>query len=123
MAQALRNASFALGASQWQTIVRVTLPAALPSVITGVFLALARIAGETAPLLLTAYGSSFFPSSIDRRTPFLPKYIYDFARSGYPEWEQQAWAAALVLLAVVMLLNVGIRLVTGKRVMSATRSD
>jgi phosphate transport system permease protein len=119
----LRYASYALGANHWQTIVRVTLPAALPAVITGVFLAIARIAGETAPLLLTAYGSSFFPRSINDRTPFLPKYIYDYARSGFPEWEQQAWAAALVLVAVVMVLNVGIRLVTGSRVVSATRAD
>jgi phosphate transport system permease protein len=121
--QSLRNASYALGANHWQTIVRVTVPAALPAVITGVFLAIARIAGETAPLLLTAYGSSFFPRSIDERTPFLPKYIYDYARSGFPEWEQQAWAAALVLLAVVMALNVGIRLATGKRLVSAAQPD
>jgi phosphate transport system permease protein len=121
--QSLRNASYALGANHWQTIVRVTLPAALPAVITGVFLAIARIAGETAPLLLTAYGSSFFPRSINERTPFLPKYIFDYARSGFPEWEQQAWAAALVLLVVVMVLNVGIRLVTGKRIVSAARAD
>ena len=125
--QSLRNASYALGANHWQTIVRVTVPAALPAIITGVFLAIARIAGETAPLLLTAYGSSFFPKTlpqgIDERTPFLPKYIYDFARSGFPEWERQAWAAALVLVTVVMLLNVGIRAVAGKRVLSATRAD
>jgi phosphate transport system permease protein len=125
--QTLRNASYALGANHWQTIVRVTLPAALPAVITGVFLAIARIAGETAPLLLTAYGSSFLPKTIpwgiDERTPFLPKYIYDYARSGFPEWEQQAWAAALVLVTVVMLLNVGIRAIAGKRVLSASRAD
>ncbi len=125
--QSLRNASYALGANHWQTIVRVTLPAALPAIVTGVFLAVARIAGETAPLLLTAYGSSFFPKTlpqgIDERTPFLPKYIYDYARSGFPDWERQAWAAALVLVTVVMLLNVGIRLATGKRLMSATRVD
>jgi phosphate transport system permease protein len=121
--QSLRNASYALGGNHWQTVVRVTLPAALPAVITGVFLAVARIAGETAPLLLTAYGSSFFPRSIDERTAFLPKYIYDYARSGFPEWEQQAWAAALVLLAVVMVLNVGIRLATGRRIVSATQAD
>jgi len=120
--QALRDASLALGANQWQTVVRVTLPAALPAIITGVFLAIARIAGETAPLLLTAYGSSFYPRSLDSRTPFLPKYIYDYARSGFPEWEQQAWAAALVLLAVVMVLNVGIRLATGKRVVRAAEA-
>jgi phosphate transport system permease protein len=125
--QSLRNASYALGANHWQTIVRVTLPAALPAVITGVFLAVARIAGETAPLLLTAYGSSFFPKTlpqgIDERTPFLPKYIYDYARSGFPDWERQAWAAALVLVTVVMLLNVGVRLATGKRLVSTTRVD
>jgi phosphate transport system permease protein len=121
--QSLRNASHALGASHWQTVVRVILPAALPAIITGVFLAIARIAGETAPLLLTAYGSSFFPRSINERTPFLPKYIFDYARSGYPAWEQQAWTAALVLLSVVMVLNVGIRMVTGGRVVNAARAD
>lgn len=121
--RALRNASFALGASQWQTVLRVTIPAALPAVITGVFLAIARIAGETAPLLLTAYGSNFWPRGPGDRTPFLAKYIFDYSRSGYPDWERQAWAAALVLLTVVMTLNVGIRLVTGKRVVLATQAD
>ena len=121
--QALRNASYALGATHWQTVVRVTLPAALPAIITGVFLAVARIAGETAPLLLTAYGSQWFPESINEPTPFLPRYIYTYASSGYPTQIQQAWAAALVLVGVVMALNVGIRLVTGQRVVSATRAD
>jgi phosphate transport system permease protein len=121
--QALRNASYALGATHWQTVVRVTLPAALPAIITGVFLAIARIAGETAPLLLTAYGSNFWPRSPSDRTPFLAKYIFDYSRSGYPDWERQAWAGALVLLIVVMTLNVGIRLVTGQRAVMATRAD
>ena len=112
--QALRNASHALVATQWQTILGVTVPAALPAIITGVFLAIARVAGETAPLLITAYGSNFWPRGPSDRTPFLAKYIYDYSRSGYPDWERQAWAAALVLLAVVMMLNVGIRLATGK---------
>jgi phosphate transport system permease protein len=121
--QTLRSASYALGAGQWQTVLKVTVPAALPAIITGVFLAVARIAGETAPLLLTAYGSNFWPRSPSDRTPFLPKYIYDYSRSGYPDWERQAWAAALVLLVVVMGLNVGIRLATGRRVVSAARAD
>ena len=106
-----------------QTIVRVTLPAALPGVITGVMLAVARIVGETAPLLLTSYGSSFFPRSIDDRTPFLTKSIYDYARSGYPDWERQAWAASLVLVAFVMALNLGIRLAVGKRAAGVLRAD
>jgi len=120
---ALRNASYALGATHWQTVLRVTVPAALPAIITGVFLAIARIAGETAPLLLTAYGSNFWPRGPSDRTPFLAKYIFDYSRSGYPDWERQAWAGALVLLAVVMFLNVGIRLATGKRAVMATRAD
>jgi phosphate transport system permease protein len=121
--QALRNASYALGATHWQTVLKVTVPAALPAIITGVFLAIGRIAGETAPLLLTAYGSNFWPRGPGDRTPFLPKYIYDYSRSGYDDWERQAWAAALVLVAVVMILNVGIRFLTGTRVVAASRGD
>lgn len=119
----LRSASLALGASHRQTIWRIALPAALPAIITGVFLSIGRIAGETAPLLLTAYGSNFWPRSPDDRTPFLPKYIYNYSTSGYPDWERQAWAAALVLVAVVMLLNVGIRVLSGRRVVAASRAD
>jgi phosphate transport system permease protein len=119
----LRTASLALGASQRQTVWAITLPAALPAIVTGVFLAIGRIAGETAPLLLTAYGSTFWPRSPSDRTPFLPKYIYNYSASGYPDWERQAWAAALVLVAVVMFLNVGIRLLAGRRVVAASRAD
>ena len=119
----LRTASLALGASHRQTVLLITLPAALPAIITGVFLAIGRIAGETAPLLLTAYGSNFWPRSPGDRTPFLPKYIYNYSTSGYPDWERQAWAAALVLVTVVMVLNVGIRFLTGKRVVAASRAD
>jgi phosphate transport system permease protein len=116
----LRHASSALGAAQWQTIVRVVLPAALPGITTGAVLAIARIAGETAPLLLTAYGSSFFARSFDDPTPFLPKYIYNYATSGFAYQEQQAWTAALVLLAIVVVLNLSIRLVASR---SAARAE
>jgi phosphate transport system permease protein len=119
----LRSASLALGASHRQTIWLIALPAALPAIITGVFLAIGRIAGETAPLLLTAYGSNFWPRSPSDRTPFLPKYIYNYSTSGYADWERQAWAAALVLVTVVMLLNVGIRALSGRRVVAASRAD
>jgi phosphate transport system permease protein len=112
---ALRDGSLALGATAWQTVAHVTVPSALPGIVTGAFLAVARIAGETAPLLLTAYGSNFWPRSPSDRTPFLPKYVFDYARSGYDDWERQAWGCALVLVAVVMVLNAGIRLVTGRR--------
>jgi phosphate transport system permease protein len=121
--QSLRYASYALGAAQWQTITRVTLPAALPAIITGVFLGIARIAGETAPLLLTAYNSNYWPRSPGDRMPFLPYYIYYYSRSPFENWERQAWAAAFVLLAVVMSLNVGIRFLTGRRAVLASRAD
>jgi phosphate transport system permease protein len=119
----LRQASYALGASHAQTVVRVIVPSALPAIITGVFLAIARIAGETAPLLFTAYNSNFWPRSLNNRMPNLTYYIYNYSLSDSAEEQRQAWAGALVLLALVMLLNVGIRLLTGKRVVQATRAD
>jgi phosphate transport system permease protein len=121
--QTLRTASYALGAHRWQTVVRVTVPAALPAIITGIFLAIARIAGETAPLLMTAFGNERFAFSPSEQMAFLPLYIYQYSMSGDPIFENQAWAAALVLLAFVMILNVGIRLLTGKRVVLASRAE
>jgi phosphate transport system permease protein len=134
--QSLRNASYALGASQWQSVWRVTVPSALPAIITGVFLAIARIGGETAPLLLTASSNQYWPTASfsffgsnweiiwpSDFTPSLPVYVFNYAVSPYPDWHRQAWAAALVLLAGVMLLNFGIRWATGQRVVSAARAD
>jgi phosphate transport system permease protein len=119
----LRNASYALGASTWQTISRVVVPAALPAIVTGIFLALARIAGETAPLLLTAYNSNFWPRSPAERTPFLTYYIYYYSRSDDPQQQQLAWAAAVVLLVLVLLLSLGIRCTTGRRQVLAGQAD
>ena len=120
----LREASYALGATRRQTVLKVVLPAALPAIITGVFLAIGRIAGETAPLILTAGGSQYMPRSLSQPTPFLPNYIYEFAKyaPGSPEI-QLAWTAAFVLVVVVTLLNVGVRLLSGKRVVAAARAD
>ncbi len=120
----LREASAALGANRWQTVMRVVLPASLPAVITGIFLAIGRIAGETAPLILTALGSQFYPRSLSQPTPYIPFYIYDFAR--YPQGSEQirlAWAAAFVLIVVVLCFNVGVRLLAGKRIVAAARAD
>ncbi len=119
----LRNASYALGAAAWQTTVRVIVPAALPAIVTGVFLAIARIAGETAPLLLTANNSNFWPRSPGERMPYLTYYIYTYSRSDEPHEQRLAWSAALVLLMFVMLLNVGIRSLTGRRAVLASRAD
>jgi phosphate transport system permease protein len=121
--QSIRTASYALGASRYQTVLRVVVPAALPAIITAVFLAIARIGGETAPLLLTAGGNQYWPTSPNDFTPSLPVYIFEYAKSPYPDWNRQAWAAALVLLAAVMLLNFGVRFLTGKRVIQASRAE
>jgi phosphate transport system permease protein len=121
--QSLRNASYALGAAYWQTVLRVTVPAALPAIITGVFLAIARIAGETAPLLLTADSTLYWAWTPAGKTPYLTYYIYFWAQDPDDQHRRLAWAAAFVLLAVVMLLNIGIRVAAGKRVVSAARAD
>ena len=110
---ALRNGSYALGASRYQTVVRVILPAALPAIVTAIFLAIARTAGETAPLLFTAYSSKFWMNGLDKPTPFLTYYIYTYSLDSDPGDEQLAWSGALVLLAFVMVLNIGIRLAAG----------
>jgi phosphate transport system permease protein len=119
----IRQASYALGATRMQTTLRIVLPASLPAIVTGVFLAIGRIAGETAPLLLTAGQFFDWPSSPSEQMPFLPGYIFEYSRSPYEDWRDQAWGGAFVLLAVVMLLNVGIRLLAGKRVVAAARAD
>jgi phosphate transport system permease protein len=121
--ESLRNASLALGASHSQTVWRVIVPSALPAIVTGVFLAIARIAGETAPLLFTAYNSNYWPRSLGDRTPFLTYYIYNYSLSDIAEEQRQAWAGALVLLAFVMVLNIGIRAITGKRALAASQAD
>lgn len=119
----LREASFALGATHWQTVLRVTIPAALPAIITAVFLSVARVAGETAPLLLTASSNTYWPTSPGDFTPSLPVYIFTYAISPYEDWHRQAWAAALVLVTVVMAMNFGVRMLAGRRGLSASRGD
>lgn len=119
----LRQASYALGATRAQTATRVLLPAALPAVTTGVLLAMGRIAGETAPLLLTARGSVFWPTSLGEKMATLPYYIYQYAQSPYPTEQRLAWGGAVVLLVFVVLLNVGIRLLAGRRGGAAARAD
>jgi phosphate transport system permease protein len=119
----LREASYALGAGRRQTVLRVVIPAALPAILTGVLLAVGRIAGETAPLILTARGSQLMPRSLSDPTPSLPFYVYDFAKKPDEGLVRLAWAGAFVLVVVVLLLNVGVRLVAGKRVVAAARAD
>jgi len=116
----LREGAMALGASKWKTIATVVLPAARGGIVTGMLLALARVAGETAPLLFTAFGNQFWSPGWNQPIASLPVMIYTYAIAPYEDWHRQAWAAGLVLLGMVLVANVGTRLaVRGGR---ATRS-
>ncbi len=114
--RSLREAAMALGASKWKTIATVVLPAAAPSVMTGMLLGLARVAGETAPLLFTAFSNRFWSPGWNQPIASLPVMIFTYAISPYDDWHRQAWAAGLVLLALVLVANVGARLLLARRV-------
>jgi phosphate transport system permease protein len=116
----LREGAMALGASKWKTIVTVVLPAASAGILTGMLLALARVAGETAPLLFTALGNRFWSPGFGQPTASLPVMIYTYAIAPYDDWHRQAWAAGLVLLGLVLVANLGSRLLLNRG--SAVRS-
>jgi phosphate transport system permease protein len=105
----LREGSFALGANKWKMIATVVLPAASRGILTGVLLALARVAGETAPLLFTAFGNRYWSPGFNQPTSSLPVIIYTYATGPYEDWHQQAWAAGLVLLGLVLVTNILVR--------------
>ena len=108
---ALREGALALGATKWRAVATVVIPAALPGITTGLMLALARVAGETAPLLFTAFGNAFWSPGWNQPTASLPDTIYKYAISPYDDWKQQAWGAGLVLLTLVLAANVAARLI------------
>jgi phosphate transport system permease protein len=107
--RALREGSFALGANKWRMIATVVLPAASRGIMTGVLLALARVAGETAPLLFTAFGNRYWSPGWNQPTSSLPVIIYTYATGPYDDWHRQAWAAGLVLLGLVLVTNILVR--------------
>jgi phosphate transport system permease protein len=111
----LREAGLALGVPRWRVILRVVLRTGAPGIATGVMLAVARAAGETAPLLFTAFGNRFWSTDLNHPIGSLPVQIFTYAVSPYDEWHSQAWAAALVLVTMVLILNIGARLVTASR--------
>ena len=111
----LREGALALGAPQWRVTIGVVLPAARAGIATGAMLAIARISGETAPLLFTAFGSRFFNWYLDQPIASLTVQIYSYAISPYDEWHAQAWAATLVLVALILAINVAVRFFTRKR--------
>jgi len=110
----LREGALALGASKWKTVATVVMPAAIRGIVTGVMLTLARVAGETAPLLFTAFGNRFWSSGWNQPIASLPVMIYTYAIAPYDDWHRQAWAAGLVLLGLVLVANVGARFIVSR---------
>jgi phosphate transport system permease protein len=108
---AMREGALALGATRARAVFTVVLPAALPGIITGVVLALARIAGETAPLLFTAFNNRFFTMKLNQPISSLTVQVFTYAISPYDEWHRQAWAGAFVLVMMTLLLSLAARLV------------
>jgi phosphate transport system permease protein len=111
----LREGALALGAPQWRVTLGVVLPAAASGIATGAMLAIARVSGETAPLLFTAFGSRFFSYYLDQPIASLTVQIYNYALSPYDEWHAQAWAATLVLMTLILGINIIVRFLTRKR--------
>jgi phosphate transport system permease protein len=108
--QSLREGALALGASKWKTIATVVVPAARKGVITGIVLDIARVAGETAPLLFTAFSNRFWSPGWNQPTASLPVMVFTYAISPYEDWHRQAWAAGLILLSLVLVANLVARL-------------
>lgn len=113
--QTLREGALALGAPHWRVTLGIVIPAASSGIVTGAMLAIARVSGETAPLLFTAFGSRFFPTSLNEPIASLTVQIYNYAISPYDEWHAQAWAATLVLMTVILSINIMVRIVTRRR--------
>lgn len=110
----LREGALALGATRARAVFTVVVPAALPGILTGVLLALARVAGETAPLLFTAFNNRFFTTDVRQPVSTLTVQIYTYAISPYEDWHRQAWAGALVLVALVLTCSLLARVVTAR---------
>jgi phosphate transport system permease protein len=110
-----REAALALGVPRWRTILSVVLPAARAGLLTAGLLAMARISGESAPLLFTALGNNFFTTNVDQPMDALPLRIYRYAIGPYDEWHRQAWAAAFMLILLVFLISIVARFIVGRQ--------
>ena len=110
----MREGALALGASKWRSIATVIVPAARKGIMTGMILGIARISGETAPLLFTSLNNQFWSTGLSEPTASLPVMIFNYAIAPYEDWHRQAWAAGLVLLALVLLANIAARMVISR---------
>jgi len=111
----LREAALALGIPEWKVLLRVVLPAARAGIVTGSMVAIARVAGETAPLLFTAFGNRFWHQGLDQPIAALPLQIFAYAIAPYDDWHRQAWAGALVLIGLVFVVSLAARMATSGR--------
>jgi phosphate transport system permease protein len=114
---AIREAALGLGIPQWRSTLSITLRTALPGVVTGLMLAFARVAGETAPLLFTAFGNQYWNFKMDQPTAALPLQIFVYAISPYEDWHRQAWAGALILIVLIVVSVAMVRYVTSRGVL------
>jgi phosphate transport system permease protein len=113
---ALREAAYALGTPKWKVIIKITLRSARAGVVTGVLLAVARISGETAPLLFTALNNQFFTTDLTQPMASLPVTIFKFAMSPYENWQQLAWAGVFIITLAVLGLNILARVLTRNKI-------
>lgn len=113
----VREAAYGLGVSRWRTTLSITLRTATSGVITGVMLAFARVAGETAPLLFTAFGNQYWNWKLDEPTAALPLQIFTYAISPFDEWHRQAWAGALILIILIVVSVTAVRIAAGRGMM------
>jgi phosphate transport system permease protein len=111
----MREAALALGITRWRSVVGVIIPGAITGIVTGAMLGVARIAGETAPLIFTALGSTFGFQGLDKPIGALPLQIYHYALSPYTDWQQQAWAGAFLLIIMVLGISILVRWISNRR--------
>lgn len=113
--RAVREAALALGIERWKTTVFIVIRTASAGIVTGILLAMARIVGETAPLLFTALGNQFWQLHLDQPMAAMPLQVYSYAISPYEDWHDKAWAAAVVLIGIVLVINIGARVLTREK--------
>jgi len=111
----IREAGLALGLPKWRVILFIVIPSSMQGIVTGVMLAVARVSGETAPLLFTAFGNAYFSTTLLQPMASLPVQVYTYATSPYKDWQAQAWAGALTLILLVLFLNISARFLTRQR--------
>jgi phosphate transport system permease protein len=113
--QSMREGALALGAPQWRVTWDIVIPAAMTGIATGAMLAVARVLGETAPLLFTAFGSRFYNIYLDEPMASLTVQIFNYAISPFEEWHAKAWAATLVLVTLILFINIIVRFLTRQK--------